>query len=94
LRDALEALAGLVEAAPFPMWHRTPDLRLSLVNSAYVRAVDGADAREVIGSGVELVPEYEQGTGGNIVGECASAMVRIDVHNPNGGNPQHWHNVA
>ena len=55
LRDALEALAGLVEAAPFPMWHRTPDLRLSLVNSAYVRAVDGADAREVIGSGVELV---------------------------------------
>lgn len=37
------------------MWHRTPDLRLSLVNSAYVRAVDGADAREVIGSGVELV---------------------------------------
>ncbi|CCW19672.1 FIG056333: sensor [Sphingobium indicum BiD32] len=55
LRDALEALAGLVEAAPFPMWHRTPDLRLSLVNSAYVRAVDGTDAREVIGSGVELV---------------------------------------
>jgi len=55
LRDALEALAGLVEAAPFPMWHRTPDLRLSLVNSAYVRAVDSSDAREVIGSGVELV---------------------------------------
>ncbi len=55
LRDALEALAGLVEAAPFPMWHRTPDLRLSLVNSAYVRAVDAQDAREVIASGTELV---------------------------------------
>ncbi|MFZ2997039.1 PAS-domain containing protein [Sphingobium sp.] len=55
LRDALEALAGLVEAAPFPMWHRTPDLRLSLVNSAYVRAVDAPSAREVIESGTELV---------------------------------------
>lgn len=55
LRDALEALAGLVEAAPFPMWHRTPDLRLSLVNSAYVRAVDGENAAEVIANGIELV---------------------------------------
>ncbi|MDO7835311.1 PAS-domain containing protein [Sphingobium sp. HBC34] len=55
LRDALEALAGLVEAAPFPMWHRTPDLRLSLVNSAYVRAVDGEDAADVIANGIELV---------------------------------------
>ncbi|MEC3949452.1 sensor histidine kinase [Sphingobium sp. HWE2-09] len=55
LRDALEALAGLVEAAPFPMWHRTPDLRLSLVNSAYVRAVDAAGAGDVITHGTELV---------------------------------------
>ena len=55
LRDALEALAGLVEAAPFPMWHRTPDLRLSLVNAAYVRAVDGANAADVIAQGTELV---------------------------------------
>ncbi|WP_446741500.1 PAS-domain containing protein [Sphingobium yanoikuyae] len=55
LREALEALAGLVEAAPFPMWHRTPDLRLSLVNSAYVRAVDGAGAHDVIMNGTELV---------------------------------------
>ncbi|WP_298397251.1 PAS domain-containing sensor histidine kinase [Sphingobium sp.] len=55
LREALEALAGLVEAAPFPMWHRTPDLRLSLVNSAYVRAVDGEDAGDVIANGIELV---------------------------------------
>lgn len=55
LRDALEALAGLVEAAPFPMWHRTPDLRLSLVNSAYVHAVDAPDARDVITQGTELV---------------------------------------
>ncbi|MBH1992330.1 MAG: PAS-domain containing protein [Sphingomonadaceae bacterium] len=55
LRDALEALAGLVEAAPFPMWHRTPDLQLSLVNTAYVRAVDGQNAGEVIANEIELV---------------------------------------
>ncbi|WP_420143288.1 PAS-domain containing protein [Sphingobium sp.] len=55
LREALEALAGLVEAAPFPMWHRTPDLRLSLVNSAYVRAVDAPGAADVITNGTELV---------------------------------------
>ena len=55
LRDALEALAGLVEAAPFPMWHRTPDMRLSLVNAAYVSAVDGANAADVIAQGTELV---------------------------------------
>lgn len=55
LREALEALAGIVEAAPLPMWHRMPDLRLGLVNSAYVRAVDAGSAAEVIGKGIELV---------------------------------------
>lgn len=68
LRDALEALAGLVEAAPFPMWHRTPDLRLSLVNSAYVRAVDAQSAREVITNGNELVE-----TAGGVTPQAAAA---------------------
>ncbi|MEJ7934976.1 PAS-domain containing protein [Sphingobium sp. AN558] len=54
-REALEALAGLVEAAPFPMWHRSADLRLRLVNSAYVRAVDASSAADVIANGTELV---------------------------------------
>ena len=68
LREALEALAGLVEAAPFPMWHRTPDLRLSLVNSAYVRAVDAQDARDVITQGIELVESV-----GGVPPEAAAA---------------------
>jgi len=55
LREALEALAGLVEAAPFPMWHRGPDLQLSLVNTAYVQAIDAQNARDVVANGVELV---------------------------------------
>jgi signal transduction histidine kinase len=55
LAETLDALAGLIEAAPIPMWHRAPDLRLSLVNSAYVRAVEGRSAGDVIARGLELV---------------------------------------
>ncbi|WP_184078800.1 PAS-domain containing protein [Sphingobium subterraneum] len=53
--DALEALSGLIEVAPLPMWHRTRDARLSLVNSAYVRAVEAEDAAQVINDAIELV---------------------------------------
>ncbi|HEX8525685.1 PAS-domain containing protein [Allosphingosinicella sp.] len=54
---ALDALSALIEAAPFPMWHRGPDLRLAIVNGAYVAAVEGADAAQVVRDGVELVDE-------------------------------------
>lgn len=54
LHDALEALSGLIEAAPLPMWHRSADLKLSLVNSAYVRAVEAPSAADVIGQQIEL----------------------------------------
>ncbi len=42
---AFDALTGLIEAAPMPMWYRGPDLRLVMVNSAYVDAVEAPDAR-------------------------------------------------
>jgi signal transduction histidine kinase len=54
LHDALEALSGLIEAAPLPMWHRGQDLRLGLVNSAYVRAVEAQSAADVIEQQIEL----------------------------------------
>jgi signal transduction histidine kinase len=59
LTSALDALSALIEAAPFPMWHRGPDLRLAMVNSAYVRAVEAGDAIAVVKSGIELVDESE-----------------------------------
>jgi len=62
LTDAFGALMGLIEAAPLPMWYRGPDLRLAMVNSAYVRAVEGQDARDVVARGVELIEG--SGTGG------------------------------
>ncbi|MDP3784345.1 MAG: PAS-domain containing protein, partial [Sphingopyxis sp.] len=51
---AFEALSGLIEAAPFPMWFRDTDLNLALVNSAYVRAVEAKSAVAVIDGGIEL----------------------------------------
>lgn len=54
-RQALDALSGVIEAAPMPVWHRTPDQQLSLVNSAYVTAVDAGSARDVIEQGIELI---------------------------------------
>src|SRR5205085_4227563 len=56
---ALDALSGLLEAAPFPMWHRGPDLRLTMVNGAYVRAVEGEDAADVIRAGIELIDDAD-----------------------------------
>jgi PAS domain-containing protein len=49
----------MIEAAPFPMWHRGPDLKLAMVNSAYVDAVEAADAMAVIGDSIELVDESD-----------------------------------
>jgi signal transduction histidine kinase len=54
---ALEALSRLIEVAPFPVWHRGPDLALAMVNSAYVAAVEAEDAAAVIRQGIELIDE-------------------------------------
>jgi signal transduction histidine kinase len=68
---ALDALSGLLEAAPFPMWHRGPDLRLAMVNGAYVRAVEGEDAADVIRAGIELIDDVD-----GLGPEAAAARVR------------------
>ena len=52
---ALNSLTHLIEAAPFPMWYRGQDLRLGLVNSAFVQAVEGKDAGDVIERNSELI---------------------------------------
>lgn len=59
-RAAFAALAGLIEAAPLPMWHRGADMKLNFVNRAYVDAVNAADGMQVVDEGVELL-EPEQG---------------------------------
>lgn len=51
---AFEALSGLIDTAPFPMWFRDMNLQLSLVNHAYVEAVEAPSAAAVIQDGIEL----------------------------------------
>ena len=77
---ALNSLTQLIEAAPFPMWYRGPDLKLGLVNSAYVHAVEGQDAAEVVARGSELVESsgsagpVEHAQGAQDSGRIHSAM--------------------
>jgi len=52
---AVGSLTQLIEAAPFPMWFRGPDLKLGLVNNAFVQAVEARDAADVIDRGLELI---------------------------------------
>lgn len=70
LSSAFDALTGLIEVAPLPMWYRGPDLRLAMVNSAYVEAVEAAGADEVVARGIELVEAA--GLGGPLAGAAAA----------------------
>jgi len=58
-QEDFAALVGLIEAAPMPMWFRGPEGDLRLVNSAYVEAVAGEDARQVVADGIELVENVD-----------------------------------
>jgi signal transduction histidine kinase len=73
LKRDFEALSALIEAAPVPMWHRGPDLRLTLVNSAYARAVEAEDAEDAVIRGLELV---ETASGKSPI--AAAAMARSE----------------
>ncbi len=70
LKLAFDRLSGLIEAAPVPMWYRGPDLRLTLVNNAYVEAVEAENAEAVIERGTELV---DAGSGINPLGSANEA---------------------
>ncbi|MEN2785395.1 PAS-domain containing protein [Sphingomonas qilianensis] len=73
---AFDALTGLIEAAPLPMWYRGPDLRLAMVNSAYVAAVEGSNAADVVRRGLELVEGSGRG------GPLANAVRARDNDRP------------
>jgi signal transduction histidine kinase len=54
-RNDFAALVGLIEAAPTPMWFRGPDMKLRLVNTAYVEAVGAENAETAVKKQVELI---------------------------------------
>jgi signal transduction histidine kinase len=64
------SLVGLIEAAPVPMWFRGPDMRLQLVNQAYVDAVGAESASEVVASQIELL-EPEDGRAPAAIAQAA-----------------------
>jgi signal transduction histidine kinase/PAS domain-containing protein len=76
LRAAFDALTALIEAAPMPMWYRGPDLKLLMVNSAYVTAVEGGDSEDVVARGLELVE------GAGLGGPLANAAIARDTGEP------------
>ena len=66
LGAAYAALTGLIEASPMPMWYRDGEMRLTMVNSAYVEAVEGRDAADVVARQLELIEEM--GSAGPVAG--------------------------
>lgn len=76
LRAAFDALTALIEAAPMPMWYRGADLGLLMVNSAYVTAVEGRDAEDVIARRIELIE------GAGLGGPLANAAIARDTGEP------------
>ncbi|NBC35376.1 PAS domain-containing protein [Novosphingobium sp. FSY-8] len=72
-RSDFTALVGLIEAAPIPMWFREADGRLRLVNTAYVRAVGGENARAVVEDGVELIEVVDGLTPAQVAQQAAGA---------------------
>ncbi|MEL6877089.1 MAG: PAS-domain containing protein [Pseudomonadota bacterium] len=65
------ALVGLIEAAPMPMWFRGADMKLRLVNQAYVDAVDAEDAAAIVSGQIELVEDVD--------GEAPSDIARASL---------------
>lgn len=76
LRAAFDALTALIEAAPMPMWYRGSDLRLLMVNTAYVHAVEGKDSEDAVARGLELVE------GAGLGGPLANAAIARDTGEP------------
>ncbi len=72
-RAAFAALAGLIEAAPLPMWHRSPDMKLNFVNQAYVKAVNADDGMAVVQDGIELLEDENGKSPADIAALCLTS---------------------
>jgi len=77
-RDDYKALVALIEAAPLPMWFRSTEGNLRLVNSAYVRAVGGDSALAVVAAGTELVEPADGKTARQVALDAASKGLPVE----------------
>lgn len=86
-REDFGALVGLIEAAPMPMWFRGADMRLRLVNRAYVAAVGSDSPDTVVEEQIELVEQVDGVSAGQIAqqaGERRKAIERVVTATING----------
>ncbi|MBE5073211.1 PAS-domain containing protein [Erythrobacteraceae bacterium E2-1 Yellow Sea] len=72
------ALVGLIEAAPMPMWFRGPDMRLKLVNHAYVQAVGADSAEDAVSKQMELLEQVEGRKPADVAREAAQQGEAIE----------------
>jgi signal transduction histidine kinase len=77
-RDDFAALVGLIEAAPMPMWFRGADLRLRLVNSAYVAAVGATGAAAVVEGQIELVETVDGLTAAQVADQARMKKLPVE----------------
>ncbi len=69
----MRATQAMLDALPFPIWGRSPDLRLAMCNAAYAKAVD-ASAAAVLQEQHELVSQTAHGGNGRAL--AASVLSR------------------
>ncbi len=71
------ALIGLIEAAPIPMWFRDANMRLRLVNQAYIKAVGGESLQAVIEGQIELLEPEGGKAPADIARDCLAKQAEI-----------------
>ena len=77
-RDDFAALRVLIEAAPMPMWFRSNEGDLRLVNNAYVAAIEADSAEVAIAAGAELVEPVEGETAADVAARAAQTGEKIE----------------
>lgn len=77
-REDFGALVGLIEAAPMPMWFRGGDMKLRLVNKAYVEAVGAQSADQVVADQIELVEKVGGRTAAQVAQQSADRRQPIE----------------
>jgi signal transduction histidine kinase len=77
-RSDFAALAGLIEAAPMPMWFRGTHMRLKLVNSAYVKAVEAESAEDAVQRQVELVETVDGLTAAQVAQQARDQDLAVE----------------
>ncbi len=90
-RHAFTSLSSLIEEAPFPMWYRGEDLSLKLVNKAYVTAIEGESADNVIAEQTELIEDVGSATATSIAAKAIESNMRQEriVQGTIGGQRRH-----